>query len=140
MKIRVKLPFITADIPQQDIAAIERVVMMDMRKRPRKNTPHHIQALDGESGRAIGRIVDITCDGMMVVAGKPLTPGHRLTVRINLPGMVQNRSEMVLQAETVWCNQDQNPRFFRIGFKFCNVSGEEGYLLEDVLHRFSLVG
>jgi len=114
--------------------------MMDLRNRPRKNTPHSVKAVDEENGRAIGRIVDITCDGMMVVADTPKTPGHRLNIRIHLPGMVQNRSEMILMAETVWCNQDQNPRFFRIGFKFVNVSGEEGYLLEEVLHRFSLVG
>ncbi len=114
--------------------------MIDIRRRPRKNTPHNVKAIDHESGRALGRIVDITCNGMMIVASEALTPGRKFLVRINLPAMVQNRSEILIEAETVWCNQDQNPRFFRAGFKFVNISGEEGYLLEEVLHKFSLVG
>ncbi len=114
--------------------------MIDMRRRPRKNTPHHVKAIDNESGRVLGRIVDITCNGMMVVSDHAIQPGHKFFVRINLPAMVRNRSDIIIEAETVWCNQDQNPRFFRAGFKFVNISGEDGFLLEDVMHKFTLVG
>lgn len=114
--------------------------MIDMRKRTRRNTPHLVKVMDHDSGKVLGRIVDITCDGMMIVSERAMTPGEIYTLRINLPQMVQNRSDMILKGEMVWCNQDQNPRFYRAGFKFLNVTGEEGYLLEEVLHKFSLVG
>ncbi len=114
--------------------------MVDKRRRHRKNTPHHVKVLDNESGQVLGRIVDITSSGMMIVSDHAIKPGQAMVIRLNLPIMVQNRTDMVIEAQSVWCNQDQNPRFFRAGFKFSNISGEDGYLLEEVMLRFSLVG
>ncbi|MBU2502591.1 PilZ domain-containing protein [bacterium] len=114
--------------------------MVDMRRRPRKNTPHLVRALDDESGQVMGRIVDITCNGMMLVTGRSVPLGRRFQVRLNLPVMVHNRSDINVEAEAVWCNQDKNPSFYRVGFKFINLAGEDGYLLEEVMHKFSLVG
>lgn len=114
--------------------------MIDMRNRPRKNTPHHVKVIDNESGQVLGRLVDITCNGMMIVANQAITPGRKFMLRMNFPTMIQNRSDILIESETVWCNQDQNPRFFRAGFKFCNLTGENGYILEEVMHKFSLVG
>lgn len=114
--------------------------MDDMRFRPRKNTPHHVKAIDDETGKVLGRIVDITSDGMMVLATDMLRPGSRFNVLINLPVMVQNRSEITIEIEIVWCNRDSNPAFFRAGCRFRNLGGEEGYIIEEVMHRFNLVG
>ena len=114
--------------------------MVDMRSRPRKNTPHLVKALDEESGMALGRIVDITSDGMMLLAPRAIAPGRQYMIRLNLPVMAQNRSDVVIDCEAVWCNQDPNPKFFRVGFKFLNLPGEDGFLLEEVMHKFCLVG
>ena len=114
--------------------------MVDMRSRPRKNTPHLVKALDEESGAPLGRIVDITSDGMMLLAPRAIAPGRRFMIRLNLPVMVQNRSDVVIESEAVWCTQDKNPKFFRVGFKFITLAGEDGFLLEEVMHKFSLVG
>ncbi|MBK6735060.1 MAG: PilZ domain-containing protein [bacterium] len=114
--------------------------MADNRHRPRKNTPHNVKVVDEESGRVMGRVVDITADGMMLVTNGEITPGRQFQVRITLPVMVQHRSDVTVEARAVWCNQDTNPSFYKVGFKFLNLVGEEGYLLEDVMHRLNLVG
>lgn len=114
--------------------------MVDMRKRPRKNTPHLVRAIDDESGAVLGRVVDITADGMMTVMSREESPGRKFLVRLNLPVMIHNRSDVVVEAEVVWCSQDKNPNFYRAGFKFLNLRGEDGFLLEEVMHKFSLVG
>jgi hypothetical protein len=33
-----------------------------------------------------------------------------------------------------------NPSFFNTGFRFVNLPGEDGFLLEDIMHKFNLVG
>ena len=54
--------------------------------------------------------------------------------------MVQARTEVEVEAEAVWCRQDSNPDYYKVGFQFVNLAGEDGFLLEDVMQKFNLVG
>lgn len=114
--------------------------MKKHRRRPRKNTPHLVNVLDLETGKSLGRVVDITADGMMLVTKDAVPNGHRVQVRVILPVMVQARTDVQLEAEVVWCKQDSNPSYFKVGFRFLNLAGEDGFLLEDVMQKFNLVG
>jgi len=114
--------------------------MHNHRKRPRRNTPHLVKALDADTGRSLGRVVDITADGLMLVTDNPVQPGARLRMRVILPVIIRDQTDVVVEAEAVWCNQDTNPNFFKAGFRFLNLSGDDGFLLEDVMHKLNLVG
>ena len=114
--------------------------MREHRRRPRKNTPHHVKVIDQETGKVMGRVVDITADGMMVICHEHLSIGRKFHFRIVLPVIVQDRSHLEIHCEAVYCNQDPNPSFFKAGFRFLNLPGEDGFLLEDVMHKLNLVG
>ncbi|MBU8872038.1 MAG: PilZ domain-containing protein [Gemmatimonadales bacterium] len=114
--------------------------MRKHRRRPRKNTPHLVKVLDAETGESLGRVVDITADGMMLVTDHAYDQGHIIKARLILPVMVQARTDVDLEAEAVWCKQDSNPSYFKVGFHFLNLAGEDGFLLEDVMQKFNLVG
>ena len=114
--------------------------MKKHRRRPRKNTPHLVKVLDVNTGKPVGRVVDITADGMMLVTEGRVEPGRHINVDIVLPVMVQARTEVQVEAEAVWCKQDTNPRYHKVGFRFVNLAGEDGFLLEDVMQKFTLVG
>ena len=114
--------------------------MEDYRHRPRKNTPHVVKAFDAEHGGYVGRVVDITADGLMLVTKAPFTQGLVLNLRIILPVMAHNKTDVVVEARVVWSGTDSNPAFYRTGIQFVNLSGEDGYLLEDVMHKLNLVG
>ena len=114
--------------------------MEDYRHRPRKNTPHVVKAYDTESGEYLGRVVDITADGMMLVTEDLLTLGRSFKIRVILPVMVQHKTDVTLEASVVWCEPDTNPSYCKTGFRFVNLPGEDGFLLEDVMHKLNLVG
>ena len=114
--------------------------MREHRRRPRKNTPHHVKVIDNENGKVLGRVVDITADGMMVICQEKMHIGRKFEFRIILPVMVQDKSFVTISSEVVHCNQDQNPSFYKVGFKFLNLPGDDGFLLEDVMHKLNLVG
>ncbi len=114
--------------------------MADYRHRPRKNTPHVVKVYDTETGHYMGRIVDITADGMMVVTQELLTAGRRFHLRVILPTIVHSKSDVVVDARVVWCQPDANPSFCKVGFQFLNLAGDDGFLLEDVMHKLNLVG
>lgn len=114
--------------------------MEDYRHRPRKNTPHLVKVLMADSGRMVGRVVDITADGMMLVTKDKIVVGQIYEFRIILPVMVHHRTDVSLEAKAVWKKSDGNPDYAKCGFKFINLPGEEGFLLEDVMHKLNLVG
>ena len=114
--------------------------MEDYRHRPRKNTPHLVKVLMADSGRMVGRVVDITADGMMLVTKDNIVVGKTYEFRIILPVMVHHRTDVTLEAKAIYINSDGNPNYRKCGFKFINLPGEEGFLLEDVMHKLNLVG
>lgn len=114
--------------------------MQKQRNRPRKNTPHNVKVMNQETGNVLGRVVDITADGLMLVVSSAIEVGRQFDFRIILPRMVEGKVDIVVKAEAVWCKQDTNPRYFKVGFRFENISGNEGFTLEDVMHRMNLVG
>ena len=114
--------------------------MDDYRHRPRKNTPHLVNVINDDTGKTVGRIVDITADGMMLVAKEKIVPGRNYNFRIVLPVMVHHRSEVSVVARAVWIDPDSNPNYSKCGFKFIKLPAEEGFLLEDVMHKLNLVG
>jgi hypothetical protein len=114
--------------------------MVNHRNRPRKNTPHLVRVLDSESGRVLGRVVDITADGLLLMSTNPMDIGRKIRIRVVLPVMVNNRSDVEIDAEIVWSKQDPNPSYFQAGIKFLSLPGDDGFLLEDVMHKLNLVG
>lgn len=114
--------------------------MEDYRSRPRKNTPHLVNVINDDTGRTVGRVVDITADGMMLVTKDHIIPGEDYNFRIVLPVMVHHRTDISLVARAVWSNSDTNPTYSKCGFKFIGLPVEEGFLLEDVMHKLNLVG
>ncbi len=54
--------------------------------------------------------------------------------------MIDGKMDIPVEAEAVWSKQDKNPSYFQTGFRFVNLSGNDGFLLEDVMHKMNLVG
>lgn len=114
--------------------------MYKNRQRPRKNTPHLVKAVDQATGQVLGRVVDITADGMMLISSNAMQLGEVYDLRINLPVMVHYRSDVDVRGEVMWSGPDTNPQYHKAGFKFVNLTGDDGYLLEEVMHKLNLVG
>ncbi len=114
--------------------------MRERRKSLRRNTPHRVNVLSAADGHVVGRLVDITTSGMMVVTATRMLPGRSVSLRIPLPTMVNGRTEIDVTAKSIWSRPDSNPRYHRIGLVFEDLGPEEAYIIQTTLHRLHLVG
>jgi hypothetical protein len=114
--------------------------MRNRRKRPRRNTPHYLNVLECESGKPLGRLVNISAYGLMIVTPAPVPPDRDFELRLLFPRTVAGKDGMDIKARSVYCRRDDNPAFYRIGFKFRQLSSDDASLIEDVLQKFHLVG
>lgn len=114
--------------------------MHERRRMHRKQTRHQISVRALPEGDVIGRLVDITTSGLMVLSPTPLALGRPMTLQIPLRVMVHNQNTIEIHTVTSWCRPDSNPRYHRVGFEIVEIGGVEAYAIETVLSRMHLVG
>ncbi len=114
--------------------------MRDNRNKTRRNSPHRINVLTAGNERVLGRLVNITISGLMYLGDAPQAVGTALRLRLPLPTMANGKTAIDVQGEVVWCGDDDNPRFHRVGIEIRDLGAEEGYIIETVLQRLHLVG
>jgi c-di-GMP-binding flagellar brake protein YcgR len=114
--------------------------MRERRGYKRQQTRHHTSVRSMPEGKIVGRLVDITTTGLMLLSSTPIPLGREMKLRIPLRVMVHDMHEIEISAVTVWCRPDANPQFHRIGFAIPDIGGIEAYAIETVLSRMHLVG
>jgi hypothetical protein len=99
-----------------------------------------VNVVNGITGKPMGRVVNVTSDGLMLVSQTPIPPDRQFVLRLVLPRVVGGKWDLEVDARSVWFRPDDNPNYYRIGFEFRNIGGEDAYLLENVMHTFHLAG
>jgi hypothetical protein len=124
-------------IPAADIL---ECAMSDRRRSGRNSTRHIAKVIDATTDRVLGRLANITEDGMMVVTDKPVIVYEIYHIRLTLPKPVNGTSSLDLQAQARWSKPDRNPRFRNAGFRFVQITEDDEELIRNVFNRFCLVG
>ncbi|RKX23156.1 MAG: hypothetical protein DRP51_01150 [Candidatus Zixiibacteriota bacterium] len=98
--------------------------MVERRKLKRRYTSEYVNVFDEATGDLAGHLDNITSEGMMIAGNKPVQPGKNFKFRIIFPFKVDDRKHIVIDATSIWCNQDENTGFCETGYKFQSVSFE----------------
>ena len=83
----------------------------------------------------LGRVVDLSITGMMLISTRELPVGREFSVEIRTPDNLQVPA-LQLVAESVWCrNNPNNPMHFGVGFRFSNITADTLSLLERLMEQ-----
>jgi len=100
----------------------------EQRKARRRHLIFNLEVTDEESGKVLGRLADLTKDGIMVVAREPLPTDRLYRLRITVP---EGLRDLSFEARSRWSAQDANADYFDTGFQLLEV--EPGHA--DIVHR-----
>ncbi|MEE4164533.1 MAG: PilZ domain-containing protein [Desulfocapsaceae bacterium] len=89
----------------------------ERRKIARRHLVFYLRVFDGMSSRVLGHLVDISTRGAMLVCDGPIELNQEFRLRMRLPKEIGGRSELVIDARSMWCRPDTNPDFFVAGFQ-----------------------
>lgn len=80
-----------------------------------------LPVLDRSAGNTLGRLVDLSVTGMMLIATRELPVGQHFELEIRMPeGLAL--PPLRIDAESVWCRPSpSNARHFGVGFRFVTV-------------------
>ncbi len=90
---------------------------------------------DRQSAQPLGRMVDLSVTGMMLICKQEIAPGRTFQVEITTPAG-HAVPPIHLTAESVWCRVNpNNTAHYGAGFRFCELSENNLVLLEKLMQE-----
>ena len=77
---------------------------------------------DQATGDVIGRLVDLTPEGLRVASTARIEKGESIAISIQLPDEMKGESDILVRAVCVWCMQDEETAEFSAGFAIESIS------------------
>lgn len=91
--------------------------MDEKRRQPRRRPIYYLQVTEEDTGRPIGRVVDLTQDGMRLVSERPIPLHQDYRLKMTVPIDDRSAEEFAFSAESLWKGLDANPDLHNTGFR-----------------------
>jgi len=103
----------------------------DLRKNPRITLPERVEVLDAHNGRALGQLVNLSVEGLMLVGPVCVSPGTVYQLRVPLT-RDNTESTIVIGVESLWCQDANDSGSYWTGFHIIDISPQHRELLHSV--------
>lgn len=114
--------------------------MQEQRRLPRKRATNSITVRDLNTDRPLGRIVNLTSEGIMLIGPVPVESNLVFQLELNLPMPHLGRSSLQLGAESLWCSDASEPDNYWAGFRIIDISLGTVELIESLVDSWETDG
>lgn len=110
--------------------------MLERRKVRRRNLFYCLEVFEEETKNFVGRLIDITTDGMMLESEEPIEvkKGYRLSME--LPNSFVRKPKIIFDAKSVWCRKEGDFETYRTGFQLQNLDTKVEKQVSRLLEKF----
>ena len=98
--------------------------MVEKRKLPRAKMHEALEVLDVHGEQPLGRLVDISAEGLMVLSSSEVPLQQIFQLEIPLPVPVAGCECLSLGVESLWCRESNNGEQYWAGFHVIDLSEE----------------
>ena len=95
--------------------------MEDKRKFIRKRVSLVLEMQDQQTSQILGRIMDLSPEGFMLLAKQEMTPNQQYEMVLNLPEAIKFHRSIQLVGECRWCQPSNTAGYFGAGFSVVSV-------------------
>lgn len=101
----------------------------------RRHLIYYLKVEDKNSGKIVGRIVDITRQGVLLISDSAYDNSDTISVRIELGDELFARMHGHLDLKIVcrWSKKDINPDYFVNGFEFVNQTPAQELVIRNLI-------
>jgi hypothetical protein len=107
---------------------------IENRKAKRRHIIYYLPVSDTANGEELGRLVDITTIGMMLISEKPLAVGSDYSFKITLPQEIKSPRTIEVRGQSKWCHKDVNPDYYAVGIQFDATDPEQARLINGLIN------
>jgi hypothetical protein len=114
--------------------------MMEERRKSVRRAPNdYFLVFDRENDRFIGRVLNMSMDGVMLVSMEPVKVPAEYTCRMALPEKIDDCNQIIFDAESIWSRRNENSNMYETGLKLKNVSSNDREIIRELLQRWLAV-
>jgi hypothetical protein len=108
------------------------------RTLPRRNLYLYLKVIDRKTQELLGRVVDLTTDGMMLINEKPFEINSSIDATIILSDDLidDTTADIKVSFTTQWIKPDINPKYYLNGLRFKNLASPKARTIEKVVRKF----
>jgi hypothetical protein len=88
---------------------------------------------DQITGNHIGRVVNISSEGLMLLSDEPMVAGSVYQLDLLLPNPQNNQEKISFAAEAVWCTEASQPESFWSGFHIIDIAAESVLVIDELI-------
>jgi hypothetical protein len=95
----------------------------DMRRNQRFQVSHVIRAVNRQTGNEVGRIVNISADGIMLLGDRPIEENSILELILSFGD--RGTDTIALGVENLWCHSNDDHSQFWSGYCIIDISQQD---------------
>ncbi|MCD6249967.1 MAG: PilZ domain-containing protein [candidate division Zixibacteria bacterium] len=99
--------------------------MNDDRKETRTEIASFLEIREGGSDREIGRVTEITTEGMKLQSPEPMEPDATFELEMSMPPAKRTRGAIRFNAQVIWCNKSEETGLYESGIQMKDISNED---------------
>jgi hypothetical protein len=111
--------------------------MIDKRKTSRKIADEVLEVADQITGTIVGRVVNISAEGLMLLSEEPIVTGSVYQLKMELPSSESDSKSIAFGAEAVWSMEATQPESFWTGFRIIDISSDDVILIDDLIMEWN---
>jgi len=99
--------------------------IQDRRKHPRKKVDRPLIVNDLDRGEALGCLVDISIEGLMLISPDPVEVNRVFQLSLELPEEFGASQAALFGAESLWREVSNDPWKYWVGFQIIDIAPEQ---------------
>ena len=111
----------------------DKTLSKEQRRMKRRHLIYYLEAIDRETGKLIGFLVDITTKGIMLMSKTPIETGKIFQLRILLKTDLSEKKYLNFDAKSKWCEKSINTEIYDTGFELINKDISDFREIEEVI-------
>lgn len=113
--------------------------MEEQRKNVRRAPNDYYLVFDRENDRFIGRVLNMSLDGLMLVSMEPVNASEEFKCRMALPEKIDDNNQIIFDAVCKWSRKNDQSNMYESGFKMKNVSTKDREIIRELLQKWLTV-
>ena len=105
--------------------------IQEMRSHNRAEVSEVIRVLDRQTGTDLGRLVNISDEGFMLLGSQPVAADSIFQLSLEFESATDNIHPILIGVESLWCHSSNDQTQYWAGFYIIDISDED---LERVRH------
>ena len=108
----------------------------DQRSLERKQLIFYLKVFDRNSDDIVGKLKDVTPEGVMLTSEKPIDVNVRYQLRLVLPPEFSERQFLNFDAKSLWCKENDYHDLYDAGFILIEVTPADKSMIARLIREY----